>query len=189
MRLVGYNDLQAPPPAINLMRLPAALCPQCHGTGRILLNKRFEVTIPRGIGAGQRIRLANQGGAGLNGGPSGDLYLIVRLREDPTYTRKGDDLYVDLPVTFAEAALGAEVQVTTVTGRVTTRIPGGVQSGQSLRLTGLGMPQLRGGGSGDLYARVKVTVPKNLTERERELIEELGDLRHENPRDRLLVGR
>jgi DnaJ-class molecular chaperone len=84
------------------------LCPQCHGTGRILIMKKFEVSIPKGIGDGQRIRLAAQGGVGLNGGPTGDLYLVVKSVEDPTYKRKGDDLYVDLPVSIYDLLLDPE---------------------------------------------------------------------------------
>jgi molecular chaperone DnaJ len=115
--------------------------------------------------------------------------LHVRMQPHPLFERKEDDLTIDLPVTFAEAALGAEVEVPTVTSKVTTRLPAGVQSGQTLRLSGLGVPHLRGGGAGDLLARIKVTVPKNLSPRERELIEELQRQRSENPRSRLLIGR
>ena len=101
---------------------------------------------------------------------------------------RGDDLYVELPVTFAEAALGAEVQVPTMTGKATMKVPPGIQSGQQLRLTGQGMPR-RAGGSGNLYVRVKVTVPRDLTEQERNLVEQLKELRTENPRERILAGR
>jgi molecular chaperone DnaJ len=170
-------------------QVPEQPCPTCRGRGQVERNRRVEVKIPKGVYEGAKIRVGGQGSAGAQGGPAGDLYLLVHMRPHPLFERKEDHLYVDLPVTFAEAALGGEVQVPTVTGKVSTRIPAGVQSGQALRLAGLGMPQLRGGGSGDLYARIKVTVPKNLTERERELIEQLGGLRPENPRDRLLVGR
>jgi len=125
---------------------------------------------------------------GVHGAPAGDLYLLIRMRPHPLFERKGEDLYVDLPVTFAEAALGAEVAVPTLTGKVTMKIPPGVQSGQQLRLTGQGMP-VRSGGHGNLYARVKVTVPKNLSEEERQLIEQLRGLRAENPRETILAGR
>jgi molecular chaperone DnaJ len=135
------------------------------------------------------VRAAGQGAPGGPGAPAGDLLLMVRMVPHPMFERRDDDLYVDLPVTFAEAALGAEVLVPTVTGKVTARVPPGIQSGQSLRLAGLGVPHLRGGGTGDLYARIKVAVPKNLSARERELIEELKELRQEDPRARLLIGR
>jgi molecular chaperone DnaJ len=169
-------------------QVPEQVCPTCQGRGQAERSRRVEVKIPKGVYEGAKIRVAGQGAPGAQGGAAGDLFLLVHMRPHPLFERKEENLYVDLPVTFAEAALGAEVQVPTVTGKVTTRLPAGIQSGQALRLTGLGMPRLRGG-SGDLYARVKVTVPKNLTDRERQLIEQLGGLRPENPRERLLVGR
>jgi DnaJ-class molecular chaperone len=146
------------------------------------------VTIPKGVDTGNKLRVAGQGSPGEGGAPAGDLFLLIKLKPHPLFERKGDDLYVELPVTFAEAALGSEVQVPTMSGRVTMKIPPGIQSGQQLRLTGQGMPR-RGGGAGNLFARIKVTVPKNLTEQERELVEQLGSLRQENPRERILAGR
>ncbi len=104
------------------------LCPQCHGTGRVLVTKKFDVTIPKGIRDGQRIRLAGQGGVGINGGPNGDLYLIVKLLDDSTYKRKGDDLYVDLPVSIYDLVLGGEVKVPTMAGQVAMTIPEGTQN-------------------------------------------------------------
>lgn len=154
------------------------LCPQCHGTGRILLNKRFEVTIPRGIGEGQRIRLAGQGGAGINGGPTGDLYLVVHLQEDPTYMRKGSDLYVDLPVSIYDLVLGGEVDVPTLSGQVAMTIPAGTQNNRLLRLTGRGMPRVKGKGSGDQYVRLVGQLPQNLSDKETKLFRELAALRN-----------
>lgn len=153
------------------------LCPQCHGTGRILLAKRFEVTIPRGIGEGQRIRLAGQGGAGINGGPNGDLYLIVRLQDDPTYKRKGDDLYVDLPVSIYDLILGADVNVPTLNGEVSMKIPAGTQNNRLLRLAGRGMPRVRDKSSGDEYVRLIGQLPQNLSDKEKKLFKELASLR------------
>jgi DnaJ-class molecular chaperone len=154
------------------------LCPQCHGTGRILLNKRFEVTIPRGIGEGQRIRLAGQGGAGINGGPTGDLYLVVHLQEDPTYMRKGSDLYVDLPVSIYDLVLGGEVDVPTLSGQVAMTIPAGTQNNRLLRLTGRGMPRVKGKGSGDQYVRLVGQLPQNLSDKETKLFRELATIRN-----------
>lgn len=156
------------------------LCPQCHGTGHVLLNRRFEVTIPRGIGEGQRIRLAGQGGAGLNGGPNGDLHLIVRLQDDPVYKRKGDDLYVDLPVSIYDLALGGEVNVPTLSGQVAMTIPAGTQNHRLLRLAGRGMPQVKGKGSGDQYVRLIGQLPTNLSDKEVKLFKELAALRNGN---------
>jgi DnaJ-class molecular chaperone len=156
------------------------LCPRCHGTGRVLINKRFEVSIPKGIGNGQRIRLANQGGAGVNG-PNGDLYLIVKLDEDPTYKRKGDDLYVDLPVSIYDLVLGGEVEVPTLSGHVAMTIPAGTQNNRLLRLSGRGMPAIRGKRTGDQYVRLIGQLPQNLSDKEKKLFKELASLRNGKP--------
>ena len=157
------------------------LCPQCHGTGRIIVNKRFEVSIPRGIGDGQRIRLAGQGGAGLNGGPNGDLHLIVKLHDDPTYKRKGDDLYVDLPVSIYDLILGGEVSVPTLSGEVAMTIPAGTQNNRLLRLSGRGIPHVRAKGSGDEYVRLIGQLPQNLSDKEKKLFKELATIRNGKP--------
>jgi len=154
------------------------LCPQCHGTGRLLTTKKFEVTVPRGIREGQRIRLAGQGGAGIGGGPNGDLYLIVKLADDPTYKRKGDDLYVDMPVSVYDLALGGEVKVPTMAGQVAMTIPPGTQSHRLLRLSGKGMPKVRDGGAGDQYVRLIGQLPANLSDKEKKLFKELASIRN-----------
>ena len=154
------------------------ICAQCHGTGRILTTKKFDVNVPKGVREGQRIRLAGQGGAGIGGGAPGDLYLVVRLVGDETYERKGDDLYVDLPVSIYDLVLGAEVKVPTMTGDVTMRIPPGTQNNKRLRLAGKGMPKVRDGGTGDQYVRLIGTLPSELTEKELKLFKELAALRN-----------
>jgi len=154
------------------------LCAACHGTGRTISNKKFEVSIPRGIGDGQRIRLVGQGGAGTGGAPNGDLFLIVKATDDARYKRKGDDLYVDLPVDLYDLILGAEVQVPTMGGNVAMTIPEGTQNNRLLRLTGKGMPHVKGGGNGDQYVRLIGQLPQNLTEKERKLFRELKNLRN-----------
>ncbi len=154
-----------------------SICPQCHGTGRTIAAKKFDVTIPKGVRDGQRIRLAGQGGRGTSGGPSGDLFLDVEIAPDATYERKGDDLYVDLPVSVYDLVLGASVRVPTMTGDVTMTIPSGTQSNKLLRLGGKGMPRVRGGGAGDQYVRLIGMLPTDLTDRERELYTELARLR------------
>jgi molecular chaperone DnaJ len=156
------------------------LCPQCHGTGRVLLLKKFEVTIPRGIGNGQRIRLSGQGGAGRNGGPNGDLHLIVKSVDDPTYMRKGDDLYVDLPVSIYDLLLGGEVSVPTLGGQVSMTIPEGTQNNRLLRLSSKGMPHVKGGGSGDEYVRLIGQLPQSLSDKEKKLFKELASIRKGN---------
>ncbi|MBV8490161.1 MAG: DnaJ domain-containing protein [Candidatus Eremiobacteraeota bacterium] len=154
------------------------LCTQCHGTGHVLMTKKFEVSIPKGIGDGQRIRLASQGGAGVSGGPSGDLFLIVKLQDDPTYKRKGDDLYVDLPVSIYDLLLGGDVKVPTLSGQVAMTIPEGTQNNRLLRLSGKGMPKVKGGGNGDQYVRLIGQLPQNLNDKERKLFRELASLRN-----------
>jgi DnaJ-class molecular chaperone len=150
------------------------LCPQCHGTGRVLMLKKFDVTIPKGIGEGKRIRLAGQGGAGINGGPNGDLYLVVKSPNDPTYKRKGDDLYVDLPVSIYDLLLGGEVEVPTLAGQVAMTIPEGTQNNRLLRLSGKGMPRVNGKGAGDQYVRLIGQLPQHLSDKEKQLFKELA---------------
>ncbi|NMC83592.1 MAG: J domain-containing protein [Armatimonadetes bacterium] len=135
-----------------------------------------KVTIPRGVADGAKLRLAGQG-LELRGGRPGDLILLVHVEPDPVFERKGDDLYVEIPLTFPEAALGTEKKVPLLVGQPQTlAVPPGVQSGQCLRLKGQGMPKLNTNEFGDLYVRIKITVPKNLGVREKHLIEELATL-------------
>lgn len=134
-------------------------------------TRRLEVKIPPGVRDGSRIRLAGEGGTGP-GGQRGDLFLTVKMLPHPRFERRGDDLYQDVTVPFTVAALGGEAQVPTVTGRVTMKVPAGAQSGQTFRVGGKGMPRLNKQGSGDLFARLRISVPKTLTARQRELMEE-----------------
>jgi len=157
------------------------ICPQCHGTGRIVQSRRFDVTIPRGIREGQRIRLAGQGSRGSGGGSNGDLLLEAQIATDPAFERRGDDVYVDLSVQIYDLVLGAEVPVPTLTGDVTVTIPAGTQNNKMLRLGGKGMPKVKGGGYGDEYVRLVGLLPTKLSERERELFGELADLRSAAP--------
>jgi len=154
------------------------LCPTCHGTGRLVQSKKFDVTIPKGIREDQRIRLAAQGGAGIAGGVNGDLFLIVKLNDDPTYKRQGDDLYVDLPVSIYDLVLGGEVKVPTMGGQVTMTVPAGTQNNRTLRLSGKGMPKVKNGGAGDQYVRLVGQLPQNLSEKERKLYKELAAMRN-----------
>lgn len=144
-------------------------------------GRDFEVRIPPGVRDGQKIRLAGQGGEGASGGPAGDLYLRVRIKRDPRFRREGDDLVVEVPVAPWEAALGATVPVPTLDGSAKVKVPAGSSSGRRLRLRGEGMPG-PGGRKGDLYASVKIVVPKRLEKRERELFEELAAVSRFDPR-------
>jgi len=144
-------------------------------------GRTFTIDVPAGVRDGQRIRLAGRGGAGAHGGPAGDLFLRVRLRPHPRFRVEGADLHVDVPVTPWEAALGATLEVPTLTGSTTVRLPAGSSSGRRLRLRGQGMPD-RHGGHGDLYARVQIMVPQTLSDSERKLFEQLAASSTFNPR-------
>ena len=144
-------------------------------------GREFEVDIPRGVRDGQRIRLAGQGETGSGAGPAGDLFLRVRVKRHPLFRVKGSDLYVDLPVSPWEAALGAEVPVRTLSGTARVRVPPHSSSGRRLRLRGEGLPSV-GGSPGDLHAVVMVRVPKRLNKEERELFEQLAALSKFDPR-------
>ncbi len=158
--------------------LNGSICTQCHGTGRLIQTKRFDVTIPKGVREGQRIRLTGQGSPGTGGGRSGDLYLVAHIEPDKTYERKGDDLYVDLPVSVYDLVLGGEVRVPTMTGDVTMTIPPETQNNRMLRLAGKGMPKVKASGYGDQYVRLLGMLPTDLNEKERKLFRELAGLRN-----------
>jgi len=154
-------------------------CATCHGTGWARARRHLEVKIPAGVDTGSRVRVAAEGPSGAGGGGRGDLYLKVSVRADPRFERRGDDLHVELPVPASEAALGAEVAVPTLKGQVSMKIPPETSSGRTFRLPGYGMPHLKGGGAGDQYVKVQVTIPTGLGPREKELYQELRTLRAE----------
>ena len=160
-------------------------CPRCGGSGRERRTKRYTVRIPAGVKDGTRIRLKGKGEAGFAGGEAGDLFVVTRVQPSKLYERRGDNLVVDVPVTFAEAALGATVDVPTPDGAVSLKVKPGTQDGTLLRVKGRGAPRLKGSGRGDVLARVKVVVPKRLKKRERELLEELQGVQHDDPREAL----
>ena len=148
-------------------------CKTCRGSGRERAQKTFQVKIPAGAKDGTRIRLKGRGEQGRNGGPAGDLWVVTRVAASPLYERRGADLIVDVPVTYADMALGASVEVPTPDGPISLKVPAGSQPGKLLKVKGRGAPKLKGGGKGDLLARLKLTVPQKVTKRERELLEEL----------------
>ncbi len=158
-------------------RVIATPCHECSGEGRIRSERTLEVNVPAGIESGQRIALEGQGEAGPRGGPPGDLYVVVTVRDHPELVRRGAELFFELPVTFPQAALGATLLVPTVDGTTDVEVPAGTQSGHEIRLRGQGFPRLRGSGRGDLHVVVNVVVPHKLSKRERELLTELGNER------------
>ena len=148
-------------------------CPRCRGTGREHRTRRYSVKIPAGVRDGTRIRLKGKGEAGMAGGPPGDLFVVTRVAGSPVYKRRGSDLEVEVPVSLADAALGTEVEVPTPDGPVSLKVPAGSEHGKLLRIKGRGAPKLKGGGKGDVLARLKLEVPKRLNKKQRELLEEL----------------
>jgi molecular chaperone DnaJ len=162
-------------------------CPTCRGTGRERRTKRYTVTIPAGVKDGSKIRLRGKGEAGWGGAEAGDLYVVTRVTPSKVYTRRGDDLVVDVPVTYPEAALGATVSVPTPEGSVTVKVKPGTEDGTLLRVKGKGAPKLKGSGKGDLLARVKLSVPKKLSKAEKEAVEALQKATKKNPREGLGV--
>lgn len=149
-------------------------CLNCQGTGRVVESTRLTVTIPPGVRTGSKVRLAGQGAAGVRGGPAGDLYIETQVAEHPLVRREGDDLYMDLPLTVAEAMLGAEVKVPTFQGDVTVKVPPGSQSGRRMRLKGRGAPSLKGASPGDLYLTLQVKVPEEADTEVRQAAEQLS---------------
>jgi molecular chaperone DnaJ len=164
-------------------------CKRCRGTGRERGTRRFGVKVPAGAKTGTRIRLKGKGEPGSNGGPAGDLYVVVEVEPSPLFQRRGSDLLLDVPVTFVEAALGATVQIPTPSGPVALKVPAGTESGKLLRVKGRGAPRLNGKGQGDLLARITVAVPKKLSKAEREALEGYQKVSRENPRERFAEAR
>ncbi|MFQ5695745.1 MAG: molecular chaperone DnaJ [Terriglobia bacterium] len=149
-------------------------CPACRGQGQQRRERTLEVHIPPGVDTGTRLRIAGEGEAGSNGGPPGDLYVILHVAEHPFFERREANLYCSLPVSFPQAALGAELRVPTLDGQRSLKVPAGTQSGTIFRLRGHGLPNLNGRGKGDLYVEVRVEIPKRLTREQKRLVEELG---------------
>ena len=156
-------------------------CKTCHGAGRVEKERQLSVNIPAGVETGTRIRLAGEGEAGLRGGPSGDLYIFIEVKDHAIFLRDGVNLYCRVPVSMATAALGGEVEVPTIDGgRSRVRVPEGSQTGRQLRLRGKGMPALRGTAMGDMLIELAIETPVNLTSRQKEILREFEKLSEEN---------
>ncbi|HAJ93286.1 MAG TPA: molecular chaperone DnaJ [Synergistaceae bacterium] len=149
-------------------------CRECRGQGRVRKQHSVDVKIPAGIDTGIRLRVSSQGEAGINGGPSGDLFLLIEVKPDRRFQRKGDDLNTSVDIQYPQAALGCEVKIETFDGFETLDIPAGTQPGSKLRIKGRGMPRLRGKGSGDMNILVRVSISKNPSAKERELLEQIA---------------
>ncbi len=148
-------------------------CENCGGSGKIRVNKRISVRIPPGVDTGSRLRIAGEGGAGERGGPPGDLYVVVHVREHKFFKREGNNLFCEIPVRFAQAVFGDEIEVRTIDGSVARmKMPAGTQSGTVFRLKDKGMPDLKGYGRGNLLVRVKIVTPTKLSKRQKELLRE-----------------
>lgn len=151
-------------------------CNTCGGEGTVQKQKSIHITIPAGIDEGQQIRVPGKGESGINGGPPGDLFVVIRVRPHDFYEREGDHIYCELPLNYAQAALGDEVEVPTVHGKVMLKIPGGTQSGKTFRLKGKGAPNVRGYGQGDQHVVVKIVTPTKLSDRQKELLREFNEI-------------
>lgn len=160
-------------------------CTDCRGSGVRSAERRIRVRIPAGAKDGTRIKLKGKGGAGMRGGQAGDLHVITRVMPSPVFTRKGDDLVVEVPITFGEAALGAKIEVPTLDGRVKITVPAGSQDGRTLRVPGKGAPKLNGSGNGSLLAKLRLTVPSSLSDEQKEALEAFAALDGADPREKL----
>jgi molecular chaperone DnaJ len=182
----GRMKFNIPCPRCNGTGRTSNACATCHGEGTVSRTETVDFRIKPGTRDGQRIRLQGKGNAGVNGGAAGDLFLIVRTGTHPVFTRVGDDIQLTVPVTVAEASLGAKVEVPTIDGRAQLKIPPGTQSGQKLRMRERGVESAQNPGQrGDQIVTVEVVVPMLQDERSREIMRELGKLNAEDPRKEL----
>lgn len=175
LRTFNIQSTEVCPTCQGIGEIGNRVCSTCSGQGMIPRNKRIQVKIPAGVDNGSKIRVAGEGQPGIGGGPRGDLFLVISVKLDPAFERKGDDLYADVDVELVKAMLGGEVPVPTPDGRkLLLTIPPETQNNRQFRLAGKGMPRLRGEGNGNLFARVKVVLPMHLSSEERELFEKLA---------------
>lgn len=181
-RGIGFFKSRQPCPSCNGAGKSAPPCPDCHGHGKHSVTENVNVGIPAGVEEGSKLRVPGKGEAGRRGGGPGDLFLHVQVEPDGQFQRRGANLYLLLPISFTEAALGAKVEVPTPEGHSTIKIPPGTQSGSKLRLKGQGMPIPKSGQRGDLIAEVQVVTPHVQDERSKELLRELGGLNDQDIR-------
>jgi molecular chaperone DnaJ len=161
-------------------RIISEVCPKCRGEKRLQREKTLTVKIPAGVQNGSRLRLSGEGESGEDGGPSGDLYVVIAVKTHPIFSREGNDLLCEIPISFTQAVLGSSIEVPTLKEKTELKIPPGTQPGKIFRLKGLGAPDLRGYEQGDLVVKVKVTIPTKLTARQKELLQEYAKISAEN---------
>ena len=157
-------------------------CGTCRGAGRVKKHKTLSVKIPAGVDEGDRIRLSGEGESGVNGGPPGDLYVVIHLKAHGVFQREGDDLHCEMPISFTQAALGGEIEIPTLDGSAKIKVPPETQTGQVFRLRGKGIKGVRSTYPGDLLCEVVVETPVRLTDRQKELLRELEDINHKDAR-------
>jgi molecular chaperone DnaJ len=155
-------------------RIIRSPCAKCHGEGRLRKTHKLRVTIPAGVDTGHKLKLTGEGEHGAQGGPAGDLYIAINVQPHPFFQREDADILCEVPVTFVQAALGGDIEVPTLEGKVELKVPAGTQSQKVFRLRGKGIAQVRGGGRGDQYVRVLVEIPANLTAKQRELLNQFS---------------
>lgn len=170
----------------QIIRTP---CKICRGQGRVEKEKNIEIKIPAGVETGSRLRVTGEGEGGVNGGPSGDLFIVIHVRDHENFERQGENLYSVAPITFAQAALGAEINVKTLDGEEELKIPAGTQTGTIFRIKNQGMPNLGGRGKGDLFVAVSLVTPKTLTKEQRKLLEQLAEIEDADFSDESLIDK
>jgi molecular chaperone DnaJ len=149
-------------------------CPECRGTGKTKAKKTISLKIPAGVETGNRLKLSGEGDLGAQGGPPGDLYVVITVKDHPIFKREGQDVICETPISFAQAALGCEIEVPTLDGKLKIKVPAGTQSGKVLNLSGKGIPHLQGYGRGDQLVVLRVETPTHLTPRQKELLEQFA---------------
>jgi molecular chaperone DnaJ len=182
----GRMKFNVPCPRCHGTGKNISTCPTCHGEGSVERVDPIEIRVKGGTRDGQRIRIQGRGNAGLHGGPTGDLYVVIRTGDHPVFQREGDDIRLSVPISATEAALGAKIEVPTIDGRTLLKIPPGTQSGQKLRLREKGVPSAtKEGTRGDEIVEIKISVPMPRDERSKEILRELAKLNPEDPREEL----
>ncbi|MHB8493592.1 MAG: molecular chaperone DnaJ [Casimicrobiaceae bacterium] len=176
-----FSIQQTCPQCHGTGKIVAEPCPDCHGAGRTKKHKTLSVKIPAGVDQDDRIRLSGEGEAGMNGGPPGDLYVVIGLKPHAVFQREGADLHCEMPISFATAALGGDIEIPTLDGHAKLKIPAETQTGQVFRLKNKGIRPVRGSVTGDLYCHVSVETPVKLTSKQKELLREFESTIQQNP--------